>query len=64
LPSHLERVRVEALAAEDELLVDLTVAVKVLRRDSAVAAGLLALLHSLPNRQLALLNLRTRGGAR
>lgn len=55
--AHLVGLRVVAAAAEDLLLIDLSMLVDVLWSDGAVAAALLTLLHRLPHPQLALLNL-------
>ena len=51
------RLCISALGAENPLLVDFAVFIKVPGKDLAVAAGDFALLDSLPNAQLALLNL-------
>ena len=55
---HLIRLCFTALGAEDPLLVDFPIIIKVPGKDLAVAAGDLALLDSLPNAQLALLYLQ------
>ena len=56
--THLIRLLIRTLGAENPLLVDLPIFIKVSGKNLSVSTGDLALLDSLPDAQLALLDLQ------